>query len=82
MELVRNKEKTAVYRRRAQELVAQMTLEEKIMQTIYQSPAIERLGIKAYNWWNEALHGVARAGTATVFPLAVGMAAAFDEDLM
>ena len=82
MELVRNKEKTAVYRRRAQELVAQMTLEEKIMQTIYQSPAIERLGIKAYNWWNEALHGVARAGTATVFPQAVGMAAAFDEDLM
>ena len=82
MELVRNKEKTAEYRRRAQELVAQMTLEEKIMQTIYQSPAIERLGIKAYNWWNEALHGVARAGTATVFPQAVGMAAAFDEDLM
>lgn len=75
-------EKTAEYRRRAQELVAQMTLEEKIMQTIYQSPAIERLGIKAYNWWNEALHGVARAGTATVFPQAVGMAAAFDEDLM
>lgn len=82
MELVWNKEKTAEYRRRAQELVAQMTLEEKIMQTIYQSPAIERLGIKAYNWWNEALHGVARAGTATVFPQAVGMAAAFDEDLM
>ena len=82
MELVRNKEKTAEYRRRAQELVAQMTLEEKIMQTIYQSPAIERLGIKAYNWWNEALHGVARAGTATVFPQAVDMAAAFDEDLM
>ena len=78
MELVRNKEKTAVYRRRAQELVAQMTLEEKIMQTIYQSPAIESLGIKAYNWWNEALHGVARAGTATVFPQAVGMAAAFE----
>ena len=82
MELVRNKEKTAEYRRRAQELVAQMTLEEKVMQTVHQSPAIGRLGIKAYNWWNEALHGVARAGTATVFPQAVGMAAAFDEDLM
>ncbi len=82
MELVRNKEKTAEYRKRAQELVAQMTLDEKVMQTVHQSPAIERLGIKAYNWWNEALHGVARAGTATVFPQAVGMAAAFDEDLM
>lgn len=82
MELIRNKEKTAEYRRRAQELVAQMTLEEKVMQTVHQSPAVERLGIKAYNWWNEALHGVARAGTATVFPQAVGMAAVFDEDLM
>jgi len=82
MEVVRNREKTAEYRRRAQELVAQMTLEEKVMQTVHQSPAVERLGIKAYNWWNEALHGVARAGTATVFPQAVGMAAAFDEDLM
>lgn len=82
MELFRNKEKTAAYRRRAQELVAQMTLEEKVMQTVHQSPAIERLGIKAYNWWNEALHGVARAGTATVFPQAIGMAAAFDEDMM
>ncbi|MEZ3446764.1 MAG: glycoside hydrolase family 3 C-terminal domain-containing protein [Lachnospiraceae bacterium] len=82
MELVQDREKTAEYRRRAQELVAQMTLEEKVMQTVHQSPAIERLGIKAYNWWNEALHGVARAGTATVFPQAVGMAAVFDEDLM
>jgi beta-glucosidase len=82
MELFQNKEKTAEYRRRAQELVAQMTLEEKVMQTVHQSPEIKRLGIKAYNWWNEALHGVARAGTATVFPQAVGMAAVFDEDLM
>lgn len=82
MELVHNREKTAEYRKRAQALVAQMTLEEKVMQTLYQSPAIERLGIKAYNWWNEALHGVARAGTATVFPQAIGMAAAFDEELM
>ena len=82
MELVQNKELTAAYRRRAEELVAQMTLEEKVMQTMHHAPAIERLGIQAYNWWNEALHGVARAGTATVFPQAVGMAAAFDEELM
>ena len=82
MELVQNKELTAAYRRRAEELVAQMTLEEKVMQTMHHAPAIERLGIKAYNWWDEALHGVARAGTATVFPQAVGMAAAFDEELM
>ena len=82
MELDQNKELTAAYRRRAEELVAQMTLEEKVMQTMHHAPAIERLGIKAYNWWNEALHGVARAGTATVFPQAVGMAAAFDEELM
>ena len=60
----------------------QMTLEEKAFQMVYQAPAIERLGVKAYNWWNEALHGVARAGTATVFPQAVGMAAVFDEELM
>lgn len=81
-ELVRNQEKIREYRSRAEELVRQMTLEEKVFQTLYSAPAIERLGIKAYNWWNEALHGVARAGTATVFPQAVGMAAAFDEDLM
>lgn len=82
MELVHNREKTDAYRRRAQELVAQMTLEEKVAQTLYQAPAIERLGIKAYNWWNEALHGVARAGTATIFPQAIGLAATFDEDLL
>ncbi len=59
-----------------------MTLEEKASQLRYDSPAIERLGIPEYNWWNEGLHGVARAGTATVFPQAIGLAAAFDEDLM
>lgn len=69
------------YRERAAGLVAQMTLEEKVGQTLYNAPAIERLGIPAYNWWNEALHGVARAGTATVFPQAIGVAATFDEDL-
>ncbi|QUI25621.1 glycoside hydrolase family 3 C-terminal domain-containing protein [Vallitalea pronyensis] len=70
------------YRIKAAELVSQMTLEEKVLQTIHSSAAIERLGIKAYNWWNEALHGVARAGVATVFPQAIGLAATFDEDLL
>lgn len=64
----------------AEKLVGQMTLEEKASQLKYDAPAIPRLGIPAYNWWNEALHGVARAGTATVFPQAIGLAAIFDED--
>ena len=59
-----------------------MTLEEKMSQMLYESPAIDRLGIPAYNWWNEALHGVARAGVATVFPQAIALAATFDEDLL
>lgn len=82
MGLNHNRSRIEEYRKRAEELVAQMTLGEKVAQTMHQTPAIERLGIKAYNWWNEALHGVARAGTATIFPQAIGMAAAFDEDLM
>ena len=61
------------YRKRAEELVAQMTLEEKISQMVNNAPAIERLGIKSYNWWNEALHGVARAGTATMFPQSIAL---------
>jgi beta-glucosidase len=69
-------------RKRAKELVAKMTIEEKASQLRYDAPAIDRLGIPAYNWWNEALHGVARAGTATMFPQAIGLAAAFDEELM
>jgi beta-glucosidase len=69
-------------KKRAQELVAKMTVEEKASQLRYDAPAIDRLGIPAYNWWNEALHGVARAGTATMFPQAIGLAAAFDEELM
>ena len=68
-------------RARAKELVGKMTLEEKASQLKYDAPAIERLGIPAYNWWNEVLHGVARAGTATVFPQAIGLAAMFDEDM-
>ncbi len=65
---------------RAKDLVSRMTLEEKASQLRYDAPAIDRLGVPAYNWWNEALHGVARAGTATVFPQAIGMAAMFDEE--
>ncbi len=68
--------------RRAKELVAQMTTEEKLGQCLYNAPAIDRLCIPAYNWWNEALHGVARAGVATVFPQAIGLAASFDPALM
>ena len=70
------------FKERAKALVAEMTLEEKVFQTLHWAAAIERLDIKAYNWWNEALHGVARAGVATVFPQAIGLAAAFDEDMM
>jgi len=67
---------------RVDDLVGRMTLAEKISQTVNDAPAIERLGVPAYNWWNEALHGVARAGVATVFPQAIGMAASFDAALM
>ena len=67
---------------RVVDLVSRMTLDEKIAQMMYEAPAIERLGVPSYNWWNECLHGVARAGQATVFPQGIGMAAAFDEDLM
>ena len=66
---------------KAIELVSRMTLEEKASQMKFNAPAIERLGIPAYNWWNEVLHGVARAGTATVFPQAIALAAMFDEEL-
>ena len=82
MDIVKNKEKNAEFRKRAAELVAQMTLEEKVGQTLNWAPGIDRLGIKKYNWWNEALHGVARAGVATVFPQAIGLAATFDEDFI
>lgn len=67
---------------RARALVAKMTVEEKASQLKFDAEAIPRLGIPAYNWWNEALHGVARAGTATVFPQAIGLAAAFDTEMM
>ncbi|NMM47566.1 glycoside hydrolase family 3 protein [Flammeovirgaceae bacterium KN852] len=67
---------------RVNDLLGQLTLEEKIAQLNYNAPAIPRLGIPAYNWWNEALHGVARAGKATVFPQAIGMASTFDSALI
>ena len=69
-------------RQTAKALVAQMTAEEKMSQLLFESPAIERLGIHEYNWWNEACHGVARAGVATVFPQSIGMAAGFDPALV
>ena len=59
-----------------------MTLEEKISQMTYIAPAINRLGVPAYNWWNECLHGVARSGKATVFPQAIAMAASFNAELV
>lgn len=67
---------------RAAALVAAMTLEEKAAQMQNAAPAIPRLGVREYEWWNEALHGVARAGEATVFPQAIGLAATFDTSLM
>ncbi len=66
----------------AKKLVDSMTLEEAASQIRYDSPAIDRLGIPAYNWWNEGLHGLARAGTATVFPQAIALAAMFDKDML
>ena len=68
--------------KKAAALVAQMTVEEAASQLRYDAPAIPRLSVPAYNWWGEALHGVARAGTATGFPQAIGMAASFDCDLL
>ncbi len=67
---------------RVDDLVGRMTLDEKIGQMVNTAPAIDRLGIPEYNWWNECLHGVARAGLATVFPQAIGLGATWDEELM
>ena len=69
-------------RQKASALVSQMTVEEAASQLRYDAPAIERLGVPEYNWWNEALHGVARAGTATMWPQAIGVAATFDPALV
>lgn len=67
---------------RAEALTDKMTLEEQASQLKYQADPVERLDIPAYNWWNEGLHGVARAGTATMFPQAIGLAAMFDEQMI
>ncbi|MDR2659819.1 MAG: glycoside hydrolase family 3 C-terminal domain-containing protein [Spirochaetaceae bacterium] len=67
---------------KARELVSKMTLEEKVSQMLHSAKALEKHNIPAYNWWNEALHGVARAGVATAFPQAIALASTFDEDLV
>src|SRR5260370_5044375 len=67
---------------RVSDLVSRTTLEEKVSQLGHAAAAIPRLGIPEYNWWNEGLHGVARAGTATVFPQAIGLSATFDAPLI
>ncbi|HKK63157.1 MAG TPA: glycoside hydrolase family 3 C-terminal domain-containing protein [Bacteroidales bacterium] len=84
-----NKDKTPRYlnpnqstEKRVDDLVSRMTLEEKVSQLTNHSRAVERLGISEYNWWNECLHGVARAGKATVFPQAIGLAATWDRDMI
>lgn len=76
------KKERAEARKKAKELVSKMTLMEKAAQLKYDASPVERLGVPTYNYWNEALHGVARAGVATMFPQAIGMAAAFDEEEM
>src|SRR4030095_6925407 len=69
------------FEQRAADLVSRLTLEEKVQRRTRVAPPMERLGVPAYNWWNEALHGVARSGLATVFPQAIGFAATWDEHL-
>lgn len=75
-------DETLSFKERSKDLVSRMTLEEKVFQTLHKAPAIKHLHVKAYNWWSEALHGVARAGVATVYPQAIGLAATFDEDFI
>lgn len=67
---------------RVQDLISRMKINEKVTQLFHAAEGVDRLGVPNYNWWNECLHGVARAGRATVFPQAIGLAATFDEDLM
>ena len=70
------------FEERARKIISVMTLEEKISQMVNDAVAIPRLGIPEYNWWNECLHGLARAGKATVFPQSIGLGATFDTDLV
>ena len=76
------KDRTLSPERRAQDLLSRLTIEEKVALMQNNSTGIERLGVRPYEWWNEALHGVARSGRATVFPQAIGMAASFDAPLL
>ncbi|HMB00958.1 MAG TPA: glycoside hydrolase family 3 N-terminal domain-containing protein, partial [Spirochaetota bacterium] len=82
MNTKKRKKKQNSAEKRIEKLLKQMTVEEKLSQLIHESPAIERLNIPAYAWWSECLHGVARAGKATVFPQPIAMAAAFDRKLI
>ncbi len=75
-------DQSLAFEARAKDLVSRMTLEEKVAQMNDVAPAIPRLGVPEYNWWNEALHGVARSGLATVFPQAIGLAATWNDSLM
>lgn len=75
-------DKSLPVKERAADLVSRMTLEEKASQLRYDAPAVDHLHVPAYNWWNEALHGVARAGTSTMFPQAIGLAAIFDDEYL
>ncbi len=74
-------DETLTAQERAEALVAEMTIEEMASQLRYDAPAVDRLGIPAYNWWNEGVHGLARSGVATMFPQAIGLAAMFDREL-
>ena len=76
------KDETLSFKERAKDMVDQMTVEECASQMIFGAAKIERLGVQYFNWWNEALHGAARSGMATVFPQAIGMAATFDDELL
>ena len=82
VEVLASKRRIEVLERKIKELISKMTVEEKISQLMYHSPAIERLGVPAYNWWNECLHGVARQGCATVFPQAIGLAASYNTGIV
>lgn len=80
--IMKENDKNVSFQEQAEAVVGAMTLEEKASQLRYDAPAVERLGIPEYNWWNEGLHGVARAGTATMFPQAIGLAAMFDDEML
>ena len=75
------RDETLSFKERAEDMVSRMTVEECASQMLFGAAKIERLGIQYFNWWNEALHGAARSGMATVFPQAIGLAATFDDGL-